>query len=56
VIQAFRYLPIAMVSALREMSSIFAVLIGWMFMRERLTARRVLACVMVSAGAILIRV
>ena len=38
VIIAFRYLPIAMVSALRELSSIFAVLIGWLFMREKLTA------------------
>ncbi|NLP59871.1 EamA family transporter [Paraburkholderia sacchari] len=55
VIEAFRYLPIAMVSALREMSSIFAVLIGWLFMREKLTARRVVACVLVTCGAVLIR-
>jgi len=56
VIIAFRYLPIAMVSALRELSSIFAVLIGWLFMREKLTARRVLACALVTAGAVLIRI
>ncbi|HKT99150.1 MAG TPA: EamA family transporter, partial [Paraburkholderia sp.] len=55
VIEAFRYLPIAMVSALREMSSIFAVLIGWLFMREKLTARRMVACVLVTCGAVLIR-
>ncbi|WP_213301180.1 EamA family transporter [Paraburkholderia sacchari] len=55
VIEAFRYLPIAMVSALREMSSIFAVLIGWLFMREKLTARRLVACVLVTCGAVLIR-
>ena len=55
VIEAFRYLPIAMVSALRELSSIFAVLIGWLFMNERLTARRMVACVLVTCGAVLIR-
>jgi drug/metabolite transporter (DMT)-like permease len=56
IIIAFRYLPIAMVSALRELSSIFAVLIGWLFMREKLTARRVVACALVTAGAVLIRI
>ncbi|WP_321815084.1 MULTISPECIES: EamA family transporter [unclassified Paraburkholderia] len=55
VIEAFRYLPIAMVSALREMSSIFAVLIGWLFMKEQLTARRMVACALVTCGAVLIR-
>lgn len=55
IIEAYRYLPIAMVSALRETSSIFAVLIGWLFMREKLTARRIVACVLVTAGAVLIR-
>ncbi|WP_322105357.1 EamA family transporter [Paraburkholderia sp. J41] len=55
VIEAFRYLPIAMVSALRELSSIFAVLIGWLFMHEKLTARRMIACALVTCGAVLIR-
>lgn len=55
VIEAFRYLPIAMVSALRELSSIFAVLIGWLFMHETLSRRRVMACALVTVGAILIR-
>lgn len=55
IVFAFRYLPIAMVSALRELSSIFAVLIGWLCLRESLTARRVAACALVTAGAVLIR-
>ncbi|QGZ63958.1 EamA family transporter [Paraburkholderia acidisoli] len=55
VIEAFRYLPIATVSALRELSSIFAVLIGWLFMHEKLTARRMIACALVTCGAVLIR-
>jgi len=56
IIEAYRYLPIAMVSALREMSSIFAVLIGWLFMREKLTPRRIVACALVTLGAVLIRI
>jgi drug/metabolite transporter (DMT)-like permease len=56
IIQAYRYLPIAMVSALRESSSIFAVLIGWMFMREKLTAQRIVACALVTLGAVMLRI
>jgi len=56
VIFAFRFLPIATVSALRELSSIFAVLIGWLFMREKITTRRIVACALVTAGAVLIRI
>ena len=55
IIEAYRFLPIAMVSALRELSSIFAVLIGFSFMHEKLTARRVFACTLVTLGAVLIR-
>ncbi|MGF6597333.1 drug/metabolite transporter (DMT)-like permease [Paraburkholderia sp. GAS448] len=56
IIEAYRYLPIAMVSALRELSSIFAVLIGWFVMREKLTTRRIAACLLVTLGAVLIRI
>ncbi len=56
IIEAYRYLPIAMVSALRELSSIFAVLIGWLFIEEKLTARRIAACALVTLGAVLIRI
>ncbi|TDN63708.1 DMT family transporter [Paraburkholderia sp. BL10I2N1] len=56
IIEAYRYLPIAMVSALRELSSIFAVLIGWLVMREKLTTRRIAACLLVTLGAVLIRI
>ncbi|RZF30538.1 EamA family transporter [Paraburkholderia sp. UYCP14C] len=56
IIEAYRYLPIAMVSALRELSSIFAVLIGCIFLREKLTARRIVACLLVTLGAVLIRI
>jgi drug/metabolite transporter (DMT)-like permease len=55
IIQAYRYLPIAMVSALRESSSLFAVLIGWLFMQEKLTAQRIFACALVTLGAVMLR-
>lgn len=56
IIQAYRFLPIALVSALRELSSIFAVLIGWIFIGEKLTAQRVFACALVTLGAVLLRI
>lgn len=56
VINALQYLPMGMVSALRELSSIFAVAMGWLFMQEKLTMRRLLACALVSVGAVLIRI
>ncbi|QVN20674.1 DMT family transporter [Burkholderia pyrrocinia] len=55
VILAYRHLPVATVSALRETSSIFAVAIGWFVMRERPGAQRLAACALVVAGAALIR-
>ncbi|KVT41192.1 DMT family transporter [Burkholderia multivorans] len=55
VIVAYRHLPVATVSALRETSSIFAVAIGWFAMRERPGVQRLVACALVVAGAALIR-
>lgn len=54
VIAAFALGPPGPITALRETSVIFAVLIGWLFLGEALTLRRILACVVVSTGAILL--
>ena len=54
VIAAFALGPVGPITALRETSVVFAVLIGWMFLGERLTPRRLSACAIVAAGAILI--
>ncbi|WP_027489039.1 DMT family transporter [Allorhizobium undicola] len=54
VVAAFALGPAGPITALRETSVVFAALIGWMFLGETLTAGRVLACVIVAAGAILI--
>jgi uncharacterized membrane protein len=54
VLAAFSYGPAGPITALRETSVIFAALIGRIFLSETLTIRRVLACVVVAAGAILL--
>jgi drug/metabolite transporter (DMT)-like permease len=54
VLIAYSMAPAGPVSALRETSVVFAALIGWKFLGEKLTPRRILACIMVAAGAILI--
>jgi drug/metabolite transporter (DMT)-like permease len=42
------------ISALRETSIVFSALMGRMFLGERLSVRRVLVCLAVTAGAVLI--
>jgi len=54
VVAAFALGPAGPISALRETSVVFAALIGWLFLGERLTARRIFACTLVVAGAVLI--
>ncbi|VVD92126.1 multidrug DMT transporter permease [Pandoraea iniqua] len=55
VVFALQFLPMGVVSALRESSAIFAVLLGWLFLREKLNARRLVACSLVVGGAVLIK-
>lgn len=46
--------PLAEVAAVREVSVVFAALIGMIFLRESFGVRRVLASVLIAAGIILI--
>jgi drug/metabolite transporter (DMT)-like permease len=46
--------PIAQITALRETSVVFAALIGWLLLKERLSFRRWLGAFVVAAGAIAI--
>jgi uncharacterized membrane protein len=55
VIWALQSGTMGAVSALRETSVVFAVLIGRMFLREAVSARRWIACVIVAAGAACLR-
>ena len=42
------------VSALRETSVVFAAILGWIFLKERFSPRRIAACVAVAIGAALV--
>ncbi len=55
VVWAMTQAPIPLVAALRETSILFAVMIGWIVFRERMTANKVLAAVMIAAGVLLTR-
>src|SRR3954452_20333149 len=52
IIWAMQTSPMGAVSALRETSVVFAALLGAMFLGERLTAWRVVACCIIAAGAV----
>jgi len=54
VIFAMALGPMGSVSALRETSVVFAALIGRFFLHEKLTAYRILACLVVALGALCI--
>jgi drug/metabolite transporter (DMT)-like permease len=50
VLWAMTIAPLGMVSALRETSVVFAAMIGWLFLGERLSWRRLAACGVIAAG------
>lgn len=52
---AFTQAPIALVTALRETSIVFALLIGVVFLKERLDLAKVLATAATVTGAVLLR-
>ncbi|MFL9874870.1 EamA family transporter [Paraburkholderia megapolitana] len=54
VIWAMQYGAMGTVSALRETSVVFAVLIGRLFLREEVTFARFVSCVVIAAGAVCI--
>jgi drug/metabolite transporter (DMT)-like permease len=54
-VRAMTQAPIALVTALRETSILFAVLIGWPVFRERLDLGKAVATGLILAGAALIR-
>jgi drug/metabolite transporter (DMT)-like permease len=51
IIWAMQSSPMGAVSALRETSVVFAALLGAMFLGERLTMQRIVACGVIAAGA-----
>lgn len=55
VIWATTQAPVAMVSALRESSVLFALLIGWLWLKEPMPPLRLLACAVIAAGVVLMK-
>ncbi len=51
VIWAMQFGSMAPVSALRETSVVWAALIGGVFLKERLSRKRVASCLAIAAGA-----
>ncbi len=47
--------PIALVGALRETSILFAVLIGWLFFKDRMDRTKIMAACLIVAGVVLTR-
>ncbi|SLN58538.1 EamA-like transporter family protein [Roseovarius litorisediminis] len=56
VVYAFTHSPIALVTALRETSIVFALLIGVVFLKERLNLLKVAATAATLSGAALLRI
>ena len=54
-IWAMTHALIGLVTALRETSILFAVLIGWIFFAERMALGKSVAAVLIVAGVILTR-
>jgi drug/metabolite transporter (DMT)-like permease len=52
VVVAFALGPASPITAIRETSVVFAAVIGWLFLGETLTPRRIAACIIVALGAI----
>jgi drug/metabolite transporter (DMT)-like permease len=52
VLWAMTLAPLGIVSALRETSVVFAALIGWFFLGERLSWQRLAACCVIAAGIV----
>ena len=46
--------PLGAISALRETSVVFAAILGWMFLKESFSPKRIAACAAVAAGAALV--
>ncbi|PDO90438.1 DMT family transporter [Kosakonia pseudosacchari] len=54
IIFAMATAPMGAVSALRETSVLFAALLGYLFLGETLTLRKVLACTVIATGTVMI--
>ena len=52
VVWGFTKAPIPMVGALRESSILFSILIGYLFLKEKITATKILSIFLILVGVI----
>ena len=55
VVWAFTHAPVPLVAALREISIIFALLIGALFLKEKLTLIKIISLFLIFIGAVLLK-
>lgn len=55
-IWAMTFAPIPVVAALRETSILFAMLIGWIWFRERMDGTKVVAALVIVGGVLMLRI
>ncbi|MGB3146311.1 MAG: DMT family transporter [Paracoccaceae bacterium] len=55
VVWAMTLAPIALVAAMRETSVIFGVLIGWLFLGERMSRSKILSVLLIATGVVVTR-
>jgi drug/metabolite transporter (DMT)-like permease len=55
VLWAFAQAPVALVAALRETSIVFALFLGAVFLKERLTRPKLIAAALIAAGAVCLK-
>ena len=54
LLYASRSAPLSLVSAARESGVLFATLLGWWFLDERVTGFRWIAALLIAAGVVLL--
>jgi drug/metabolite transporter (DMT)-like permease len=55
IMLATRLGPVGQAAVLRETSTVFAALVGWMLLGERVGPRRLVLMVLIAAGAVIVQ-
>jgi len=52
ILHAYQHLPVALVSSLRETSILFAILLGALFLKEKMTADKIALVLVLALGIV----
>jgi drug/metabolite transporter (DMT)-like permease len=55
IMLATRLGPVGQAAVLRETSTVFAALVGWLMLGERVGPRRLVLMVLIAAGAVIVQ-